>query len=362
MGASYGFMAGYGWVSGSVYLGIEAEGFIEGPEWRHVAERVFSAHKENSVGLSARLGYVTSARDLLYVRAGANSADFHNTYLHSTTMTNDTDRRTGFGGGFGIEADAGDRAFLRAEYLVTSWEDYEVATGSGGGGGGNGGGGSDNFSNSEGQFRLGGGVRFGARSGRQRASAAADFAGLYVGARIGHGALLSDNEGVRSGGTTVDIIRGSHGPMAGVFAGYGVTSNRLYAGVELEADISGINWNIERDPNGRIYSAERDSSAAVSARLGWRFGDSALIYTRIGAARTQFEIPYETSGAAVHSKETVNGLRAGAGMEVALGKRTRLRLDYAVTEYDRYDVVYSSNSDSFDHAESVVSIGLIWRP
>lgn len=356
MGASYGIMAGYGWVSGSIYLGIEAEGFVEGPEWLHVADRRFSAHKKDSLGVSGRLGYVTPARDLIYVRAGVNSAAFHNTYIHSDTLTNDTDRQTGLGGGFGIESNAGDRAFLRAEYLVTSWEDYEVAAGGGHGGT------SDNFSNSEGQFRLGGGVRFGANPEREAPPAEADFGGYYVGAQFGHGALLSDNEGPRSGGTTVDIIRGSHGPVAGVFAGYGATLNRLYVGVEVQADISGINWNIERDPDGRIFSADRDYSAAVSARLGWRFGDSALIYGRAGAVRTRFEIPYATSGATAHSKETANGLRVGAGMEVALGDRTSLRLDYAVTDYDRYDVVYSSNSDSFDHAESVMSIGLIWRP
>lgn len=356
MGASYGVMAGYGWVSGDVYLGVEAEGMVEGPEWLHVADRRFSAHKEDSVGLSARLGYLTPTRDLIYVRAGVNSAAFHNTYVHSDTLTFDTDRRTGLGVGVGIEADAGDRAFLRAEYLVTSWEDYEVAAGGGHGGT------FDNFSNSEAQFRLGGGVRFGARSAPDAAPAITDFAGYYVGARIGHGALLSDNEGVRSGGTEVDIIRGSHGPVAGLFVGYGAMRDRLYAGVEIETDISGVNWNIERDPDGRIYSAERDYSAAVSARLGWRFGDSALLYGRVGAVRTRFEIPYETGGATAHSKEKVDGLRFGAGMEVALGDQTRLRLDYAVTEYDRYDVVYSSNSDSFDHSEAVMSIGLIWHP
>ena len=355
MGASYGLMAGYGWLAGPVYLGIEAEGMVEGPEWLHVADRRFSAHKENAVGLSGRLGYVTPARDLIYVRAGANSAAFHNTYIHSDTVTYETDRRAGFGAGVGIEADAGERAFVRAEYLVTSWEDYEVAAGGGHGGT------FDNFSNSEAQFRLGGGVRFGAGTGRESAPAVADFAGPYVGVGFGHAALLSDNEGVRSGGTEVDIIRGSHGPVAGAFAGYGVLRDRLYAGVEVEADISGANWNIERDPDGRIYSAERKRAAAVSARLGWRFGDSALIYARAGAARAKFDIPYATSGATARSKETVTGLRVGAGLEVALAERTSLRLDYAVTDYDRYDVVYSSNSDSFDHKESVMSIGLIFR-
>lgn len=171
MGASYGVMAGYGWVAGDVYLGLEAEGMAEGPEWLHIADRRFSAHKKDAVGLSARLGYLTPARDLLYVRAGVNSAAFHNTYVHSDTLTFDTDRQIGLGGGFGVEAAAGDRAFVRAEYLVTSWEDYEVAAG------GSHGGTTDNFSNSESQFRFGGGVRFGALARRDTERPATDFGG-----------------------------------------------------------------------------------------------------------------------------------------------------------------------------------------
>lgn len=352
MGPSYGVMAGFGWTSGPVYLGLEAEGFAEGPEWRHQADRLFWGHKENSLGLSARLGWVTAGHDLVYARAGVHSASFHDTYLHSTHVAYDSNRRTGLGAGVGIEADAGDRAFVRAEYLVTSWEDYEVPTGTGT---------SDNFSNSESQFRVGGGLRFGAPAAPATAPTA-DFSGPYVGVRFGHGALLSDNEGVRSGGSTIDIIRGTHGPVAGIFAGYGRVFGRIYAGVEAGADLAGVNWNIERDPNGRIYSTERGDSVAVSARLGWRLDESALVYGHVGAVRTRFDIPYETSGVSVHSKEDVGGLRAGVGLEVALGERTRLRIDYAITDYDRYDVVYSLNSDSFDHEESLTTIGLIWRP
>lgn len=352
MGPSYGVMAGFGWTSGPVYLGLEAEGFAEGPEWRHEADRLFWGHKENSLGLSGRLGWVTAGRDLLYVRAGVHSAAFHDTYLHSTHVAYDANRRTGLGAGFGIEADAGDRAFVRAEYLVTSWEDYEVPTGTAT---------SDNFSNSESQFRVGGGIRFGGPMAAAPVPAA-DFAGPYLGVRFGHGALLTDNEGARSGGTTIDIIRGTHGPVAGVFAGYGQVFGRLYAGVEAGVDVAGINWNIERDPNGRIYSTERGDSVAVSARLGWRFGESALAYGHLGAVRTRFDIPYETSNVSVHSKEDISGVRAGVGLEVALGERTSLRIDYAITDYERYDVAYSSNSDSFDHEESLTTIGLVWRP
>lgn len=352
MGPSYGLMAGFGWTSGPVYLGLEAEGFAEGPEWRREADRLFWGHKENSLGLSARLGWVTAGRDLLYVRAGVHSASFHDTYLHSTHVAYDANRRTGLRAGFGMEADAGDRAFVRAEYLVTSWEDYEVPTGPGT---------SDNFSNSESQFRVGGGIRFGGPMA-PAAAGPADFGGPYLGVRFGHGALLSDNEGVRSGGTTIDIIRGTHGPVAGVFAGYGKVFGRFYAGVEVAADVAGINWNIERDPNGRIYSTERGNSAEISARVGRLLGDSALVYGRLGAVRTRFDIPYATSGVSVHSKESITGLRVGVGVEVALGERTRLRLDYAMTDYDRYDVLYSANSDSFDHSESITSVNLIWNP
>ena len=164
-----------------------------------------------------------------------------------------------------------------------------------------------------------------------------------------------------TGDVPVDIQRSSHGPVLGAVAGWGATWNRFYGGIEAEADFGDINWNIERDPNGRVYSAQHEYSFGGAIRAGWLISDSALLYARAGAVRTHFDIPYATTNRSVRSRETETGYRLGGGLEIGVGGRVRLRLDYTMTDYGRYDVVYGQNSDSFEHSESLLRVGLLWR-
>ena len=82
---------------------------------------------------------------------------------------------------------------------------------------------------------------------------------------------------------------------------------------------------------------------------------------RVGVIRTRFDIHYATSNLTVRSLETRTGLRFGGGLEVGLGGRARLRMDYAVTDYDQYTVSYGNNSDQFDHQEAIFRLGISWR-
>lgn len=356
-GLEYGVVAGWGLVAQRLYVGAEIEAFAGGPDWLHIASRIFSAERKDSYGVAARLGFLTQARDLVYGRAGIGSASLHTDYRHSGHVFSADDRRTGLGFGLGIESRAGRRGFVRAEYVVTSFGDYDVPAGASESAVAQ----FDNFSNSEGQFRIGAGVRFGAPSSEGGVTEATEFGGPFIGLQIGHGSLVSRNLGERTDDVPIDIMRGAQGPLIGVLAGWGITAGRFYVGIEAEADTSRIDWNIERDPTGRIYSAGHDHSFGAAARTGWRIGDSALLYGRVGIARTRFDIPYETSNRSVRSRETLSGLRLGGGLEIGLGGRGRLRLDYTVTNYPRYDVVYGENRDSFDHFESLFRTALLWR-
>ena len=349
-GLSYGAAIGYGLVSGPVYFGLEIEGMLDGPDWLHTADRVFSVAKNNSIGAAARLGYVTPWGDLAYARFGLHSTEFGTYYLHAGNLYDEDDSELGLGYGLGVETRLGGRGFVRAEYLMTSYDDYDVPTG---------GGNFDNFSSTESQFRIGGGIRFGAVREEREAVERVDFGGPYAGLQIGHGAVATRNMGIRSGGTEVDINRSSHGPLLGGFAGYGAMLGDFYLGAEAEADVSNVDWNIERDPNGRIYSAEHEYSFGFAGRLGHRLSDSTLLYARAGMVRTRFDVHYSTTNVTVRAQDTQTGLRFGGGLELGLGGDARLRLDYSRTVYRDYDVEYGLNSDSFDHGETLVRLGLL---
>jgi hypothetical protein len=347
MGFGYGAFAGYGSTIGNAYFGGELEGSLAGPDWLHVAERVFSVDKADSIGLAARAGWLTPARNLVYGRIGVSRTSLRTSYDLFDFHYDQKKWRTGLDFGVGAEAATAGRGFVRAEYVLTSYNDQNVSSGKG----------DDNFSSSEGQFRLGVGLRFGGPAPR-KLSSATQFAGPYAGVQVGHGSLVSRNLGVREKSQNVDISRGGQGPLLGVFAGYGFEWKSLYAGLEAEADDSKIDWNIERDPNKRIYSARRQWSVGGTLRAGWLISRSALLYGRLGAARTQFVIPYATANQSVVSKRTLTGLRAGGGLEIGLGPRDRLRVDYTVSRYGWYSVRYGQNADQFRHSVDLVRLGL----
>jgi hypothetical protein len=350
-GFAGGAMFGYGTTIGNAYLGAELVGEVGGPDWLHVAERVFSVDRGVSIGVAGRAGWLTPARDLLYGRLGLSRTQLRTRY---DLFENSYDRKkwhTGMDFGVGTEAAAGARGFVRAEYVLTSYNDIDVPSGMG----------DDNMSSGEGQFRLGAGIRLGALA-KDSAITPTDFGGSYLGVQIGHGALVSRNLGVREKSQAIDIQRAGQGPVAGVFAGIGMTRAGLYVGAEVEAEISGVDWNIERDPNGRIYAAERQYSIGAAARVGWQISKSAMIYGRVGPAWTKFRIPYATTGDSVLSKSTRRGLRMGGGLEVGVGARSRVRLEYTTTGYGEYDVEYGeSNSDNFKHRDNIARVGIAWR-
>tara|TARA_R110000824_G_scaffold85425_3_gene212289 strand:+ start:4703 stop:7162 length:2460 start_codon:yes stop_codon:yes gene_type:complete len=349
-GAAVVAAAGYGFVTGPIYLGLEVEGQLAGPEWNHIADRVFSVEKKEGFGASLRLGYVNAGSDLVYGRFGVVSSRFQTVYDHTASSVDISERETGLGFGMGVEAGFGSHGFVRAEYSLVSYDDYDVPTGQGD---------FDNFSNSENQFRIGIGFRLGKNADTEEP--AHDFSGAYAGVQFGHGSLISQNFGFRTGGVPIDISRSSSGPVFGLLAGAGFTWQKFYLGAEVDADLSNIDWNIDRDPSGRIFSTEHEYSFGGSARLGYQISNSALLYGRIGAVRTKFDTQFSTSNVSVREKNWDTGTRFGGGVELGLSSSTRLRFDYTHTDYGAFDIEADQSVDRFDNSENLFRIAITFK-
>ena len=349
-GAAVVAAAGYGFVTGPIYLGLEIEGQLSGPEWNHVASRVFSVEKKDSIGASLRLGYVNARADLVYGRFGVVSSRFRTLYEHPASSADIGERKIGLGFGMGVEAGFGSHGFVRAEYSLASYGDYDMPTGHGD---------ADNFSNSENQFRIGIGFRLDARPETDKP--AHDFSSAYAGVQFGHGSLISQNFGFRSGGAPIDISRSSAGPILGLLAGGGFLWEKFYLGAEIDADISNVDWNIERDPSGRIFSTEHEYSYGSSARLGYQISNSALLYGRIGVVRTKFDTHFSTRNVLVLEKNWKTGTRFGGGVELGLSSATRLRFDYTHTDYGAFDIEADQSVDRFDNSENLFRIGITFK-
>jgi opacity protein-like surface antigen len=133
-------------------------------------------------------------------------------------------------------------------------------------------------------------------------------------------------------------------------------------GVEIDAELSDLNWNVSRSTD-RVYSVERKESYGAGARLGVVVNDATLLYGRAGPVRTRFTTDYlrQDTGDHVIQDDRLTGWRFGGGVELPASDHTFLRLDYSYTRYGDYSVDYASGVDSFDNSEALVRLGVGFR-
>lgn len=352
-----GAFLGYGVMLKRIYLGVEFDGENGAQTWSHDGDggtRNYSVRKRDSYEAAVRLGYELENQALLYGRFGIVTTRFETPYLHSGTLVKVDERDRGVRYGAGTDFPLAGNFFGRMEYTYTSYGDYNVDPV---------GGGMDNFANAENLLRFGVGFRFN-RGPDEKKVPAVDYNGFYIGLQGGHGALITDNAGLRTPPQTLSVRRAGFGTGAGIFGGYGHAFGVFYAGAEIEAELASEGWNIKRDPTGRIYSVEKNYSYGASLRGGYIVARNTLIYGRAGLVETCFSTDYATTGSAASSDQTKVGIRVGGGVEMPIGKSLQMRLDYTWTDYGSYNLKYSNGptgTDSFKNTENLFRVGVAYK-
>lgn len=170
------------------------------------------------------------------------------------------------------------------------------------------------------------------------------FTGPYAGAALSHGPLASTTSGPRGdGGSDVSQFGGS-GMGEALFLGYGWQFNRWYAGIEAEIEQSRARWSFSKDKaDARTTSLDKDDGYGLSLRGGYVVNNGSLLYLRLGRVRTRFDSYYTINDQAVASRaqdDRQDGSRLGVGADLSAGDRLFLRMEYAYTDYDAYEVDY----------------------
>ncbi|RED17814.1 outer membrane immunogenic protein [Parasphingopyxis lamellibrachiae] len=160
------------------------------------------------------------------------------------------------------------------------------------------------------------------------AAHAEEFVGPRVEATIGWNQLQFD---LRNPQTSENETNSELG--WGFAAGYDVPiGSNLIAGVEAGISFSDDEYSFEDGSVTRSYDGSRD--IALMGRLGTRIGNNALGYLAAGYSNYRTDEFVENGG--ILTSETVNldGLRLGAGLEVALTPSTYLKSEYRHTIYE----------------------------
>jgi opacity protein-like surface antigen len=353
-GFSGGVLGGYRAQSGKLVLGLELDADVSNTSWAHAGGRDFSVQKNNSIGFSGIIGFRTLNDVLLYGRGGIVGTEFETSYAVGGNSVQYTDRETGMRFGAGAEFPIDGSISGRMEYTITGYQDYDVGAPLGGGD-------DDNFSSTENLMRIALIYKLGQQTSSKKTPV--DFSGAYLGAGVGQGLFGSENSGPRPTAAApafqLNVSRADNGLTGTLYAGYGEVFGKFYLGGEIEAEISGANWNIERDSaSGRTYSVEKNSVVGAGLRLGYIFGDAVLVYGRVGVVNGWFDTDYTIAGANFTQSDSQTGIRYGGGVEFPISDDMHLRLDYTETNYSSYSVNYGTGVDNFDNSENQFRLGL----
>lgn len=142
------------------------------------------------------------------------------------------------------------------------------------------------------------------------------------------------------------------GPAYGLGLGYDFRIGSLVAGVEAEAGDSGTD-ECARSPGAsslwRCVAGGRDLYAG--ARLGIAVGPSTLLYAKAGYANSRVTLEPEMTVPVFPPlvfRRQLDGIRAGAGVEIGLGSRFFVKSEYRYTNYE----------DGFDRHQLVGGVGV----
>lgn len=364
-GHSAGVFAGYGIrLENNWYFGLELEADKGGAEWFHARSggRIFSVEEEEKYVIAGRLGYMFNNGNLLFARAGYTQSGFDTSYRDDAGTVYDTkDTVKGYLFGGGVEVPFTNNLFWRMDYSYIDYRDNDVFFGNG----------TDDFDTAESRLNLGLGWRARAqRPPAYRTSARSSIPGFYVGGRFGYGQLDSAQDTVqRDSGSSRNFTAdfGDHGATWGAFAGWGSLLNRIYIGLEVEAEVANNGWEHIREPTGRDYSVDKDDSYGAAVRLGYVLRNGSLLYARYGMVRTTFNTVYVKGNNAenwIDRDQSESGRRVGLGAEMPFSKDMFGRAEYTYTKYDEH--AFTTTHDQadeveFKHSEGLFSIGIGWR-
>jgi outer membrane immunogenic protein len=184
------------------------------------------------------------------------------------------------------------------------------------------------------------------------------FTGFYIGLQGGYSITNVDVEVTDAGGTASDDLD-IDGFTGGLYGGYSAVTGRLFGGIEAEGSLSAAEYDTGVD--GFRYEAEQRWTLGVSALAGVLARDDVLVYGRLGYVATNFEETLSGGGFRLSADETLDGLRVGGGVDVALNERTSVRAEYTYTDYEDQSSSDSGVVVEVSPGEHLFRVGVAYR-
>lgn len=206
-------------------------------------------------------------------------------------------------------------------------------------------------------------------SGETLSSTEAQWQGLYGGAQLGHDTLNLHTKGGRD--TGIDVAEYSNsGASASLFAGYGLSWGRWYTALEVDYENSNTDiYHRKSKLNSRTLEVKKDDSYGLAIRGGYQLATGPLLYGRVGAARTDFDVFTTVNNRTEFADDNDHeqtGIRLGLGTDIPVSEHVFIRLDYTYTDYDSFNTNIIDSDDNpqserYSPREDLFHIGLGWQ-
>lgn len=147
-----------------------------------------------------------------------------------------------------------------------------------------------------------------------------------------------------------DSVRDGDGFLYGIGAGYDIAAGRFRFGLEAEASDSTARDCTTFAGTPICSKAGRDLYAGV--RVGGMISDNVLLYGKAGYTNFRHSNRFTPAGSTTEFRfhPEADGLRLGAGTEIAVGSRTFVKAEYRFSNYEA--------ADDYDKHQGVVGFGL----
>lgn len=163
-----------------------------------------------------------------------------------------------------------------------------------------------------------------------------------------------------------DFDDGIDGVAYGVGAGFDIDTGGVVLGVEGEWMESEASTQFDTDNATGIDFADVETGRDLylGARVGAKVGDSALVYAKGGYTNATYNVLASDGVTDTETDVDLDGWRAGAGVEVALGENFYIKGEYRYSNYGEGEVEAPSGleSDRFDvdvdRHQGIVGVGV----
>ena len=168
-----------------------------------------------------------------------------------------------------------------------------------------------------------------------------NWEGFYAGLQVG-GAFGTGDVDIPAY-VPPDFSVGTAGAMVGAHVGYNMLLNdNMFAGIELGANYSFVSGSDPTGPGTEDYIIDQDWEASLVGRLGMISGNTAF-YGLLGPSVTSLTAQYDPVAVGPKS-DTVWGVTAGAGAEMAFSDMITGGIEYRYSLYQQASFVHNGPS------------------